>query len=116
MVQLPLERLLELSIKAALLPILHVFLCMLAPELLQSANMQLINPASMMLHLVARAVMDSGNQWTYVASHLRDQLNLPTNYGIRRSYYESRHSETLKPGIHPVMLLNWVSLLRRMSR
>lgn len=48
------------------------------PILLQTAKMQLTKPGSMMPHLVARAIMDSGSQRTYVTSHLRDQLNLPT--------------------------------------
>ncbi len=47
------------------------------PILLQTARMQLFNPVSTRPGLVARAVMDSGSQRTYITSHLRDQLNLP---------------------------------------
>ncbi len=47
------------------------------PILLQTARMQLFNPVSTRPGLVARAVIDSGSQRTYITSHLRDQLNLP---------------------------------------
>ena len=40
--------------------------------------MQLFNPLSAKLCLVARTVLDSGSQRTYVTRRLRDRLNLPT--------------------------------------
>ena len=46
------------------------------PILLQTAKMQLFNPSSPVQHLIARAVMDSGSQRTYVTNRLREQLNL----------------------------------------
>ena len=48
------------------------------PILLQTARMQLFNPVSAKLCLVARAVLDSGSQRTYVTRRLRDRLKLPT--------------------------------------
>ena len=47
------------------------------PILLQTAKVQLKNPASTMSRLVAQVIMDNGSQRTYVTSHLRGQLNLP---------------------------------------
>ena len=39
--------------------------------------MQLFNPATVTSRLVARAIMDSGSQRTYVTARLWDKLNLP---------------------------------------
>ena len=47
------------------------------PVLLQTAKVQLFNPVSTVPCLVARGIMDSGSQQTYVTSRLCDQLNLP---------------------------------------
>ena len=51
------------------------------PVLLQTAQLQLYNPATVgptQLNIVIRAIMDSGSQRTYITSHLRDNLNLST--------------------------------------
>lgn len=48
------------------------------PILLQTAKVRLKGYTSAVPYVVARAIMDSGSQRTYVTSHLRDQLNLPT--------------------------------------
>ena len=48
------------------------------PILHQTARLQLINPKSEGCRIVARAILDSGSQRTYVTSRLRDELDLPT--------------------------------------
>ena len=48
------------------------------PILLQTARMKLFNPSSSVSCLVARAIMDSGSQRTYVTSRIWYQLNLPS--------------------------------------
>ena len=45
--------------------------------LLQTAQLNLSNPCSSQPDTVARAIMDSGNQRTYITSRLRDELDLP---------------------------------------
>ena len=57
------------------------------PALLQTAKVQLINPASTTSLVVARAIKDSGSQRTYVTSRIRSRLNLPT---IRRESLQIR--------------------------
>ena len=51
------------------------------PILLQTARLQLYSPNGKMpppICIVARAIMDSGSQRTYVTSRLRESLHLPT--------------------------------------
>ena len=45
--------------------------------LLQTAQLHLFNPHSTQHNTVARAIMDSGSQRTYITRRLRDELNLP---------------------------------------
>ena len=47
------------------------------PVLLQTAQLNLSNPCSSQLNTVARAIMDSGSQRTYITCRLRDELDLP---------------------------------------
>ena len=47
------------------------------PILLQTAKLKLFNPTSRSSNTVARAIMDSGSQRTYITSRLRDELDLP---------------------------------------
>ena len=48
------------------------------PILLQTAQLQLFNLNAGRPRTVARAIMDSGSQQTYITCHLRDELNLQT--------------------------------------
>ena len=48
-----------------------------ASVLLQTAQLHLFNPHSTQHNTVARAIMDSGSQRTYITRRLRDELNLP---------------------------------------
>lgn len=48
------------------------------PVLLQTARLHLFNPDSGESRAVARAIMDSGSQRTYVTARLRDELDLTT--------------------------------------
>ena len=48
------------------------------PILLQTAQLKLSNPTSGRPGTVARAIMDSGSQRTYITCRFRDELDLPT--------------------------------------
>ena len=48
------------------------------PVLLQTAQLQLFDPRSKGNRTMARAILDSGSQRTYITGRLRDELNLPT--------------------------------------
>ena len=48
------------------------------PILLQTAQLQLFNPHSVNVCTVARAILDSGSQRTYITRHLREEMNLST--------------------------------------
>ncbi len=65
------------------------------PILLQTAQLQLFNPNSGRPRAVARAIMDSGSQRSYITCSLRNELNLPTlkteslqikTFGSKESY------------------------------
>ena len=47
------------------------------PILLQTAQLNLVNPTCGELRTVARAIMDTGSQRTYITCRLRDELDLP---------------------------------------
>ena len=49
-----------------------------AQILLQTARLELVNTQVAGTDAVARAILDSGSQRTYISSQLRERLNLPT--------------------------------------
>lgn len=62
--------------------------------LLQTAKLQLFNVSTPETCIIARAVLDSGSQRTYVTDHLRNQLNLPT---IRSEFLKIKTFGTHEP-------------------
>ena len=75
--------------------------------LLQTASVSVFNPNAPQTSLRVRVILDSGSQWSYVTSQVKDQLNLESDGEQRMSIMtfgssegKSRNCERVKVGLN----------------